>query len=129
MSVTIRQISLPHSDPEASLQFYRDGLGFVVREDVGLGAMRWLRFGSGPSGVALSLEPAIVGLDGPGAILTLEVDDLQSLFERLISLGFEPLQEPILRGLDQRDCMFLDPGGVVVRIVDSPLETPQPKVG
>lgn len=126
MSVMIRQVTLPHNDPEASLQFYRDGLGFVVREDVGVGAMRWLTFGSDASDVALSLEPADVGLDGLGATLTLAVDDLQSLFERLIALGFEPVQEPILRGPDQRDCMFLDPTGVVVRVVDRPTRHARP---
>lgn len=42
MSVMIRQVTLPHSDPEASLRFYRDGLGLVAREDVRVGAMRSL---------------------------------------------------------------------------------------
>ena len=32
---------LPHDDPEASLRFYRDLLGFEVRNDVGYGGMRW----------------------------------------------------------------------------------------
>ena len=42
MDITIHASSLPHDDPEASLAFYRDTLGFEVRADVGSGKMRWI---------------------------------------------------------------------------------------
>ncbi len=32
-------------DPDASLTFYRDTLGFEVRNDVGYGGMRWIMVG------------------------------------------------------------------------------------
>ena len=45
MDITIHQTFLPHDDPEASLAFYRDTLGFEVRLDVGGGKMRWITVG------------------------------------------------------------------------------------
>ena len=40
MDITIHASSLPHDDPDASLAFYRETLGFEVRSDVGQGKMR-----------------------------------------------------------------------------------------
>ena len=37
MNLTINASFLPHDDPDASLAFYRDTLGFEVRSDVGQG--------------------------------------------------------------------------------------------
>jgi catechol 2,3-dioxygenase-like lactoylglutathione lyase family enzyme len=34
IGITINQIFVPHDDPDASLAFYRDALGFEVRNDV-----------------------------------------------------------------------------------------------
>jgi hypothetical protein len=45
MNITIHSTILPHSDPDASLAFYRDTLGFEVRGDVGHGTMRWITVG------------------------------------------------------------------------------------
>ena len=45
MDITIHSSFLPHDDPEASLAFYRDTLGFEVRLDVGQGTMRWITVG------------------------------------------------------------------------------------
>ena len=41
-NITISSTFLPHTDPDASLAFYRDALGFEVRNDVGRGTMRWI---------------------------------------------------------------------------------------
>src|SRR5258708_13522682 len=41
MDITIHQTFLPHDDPAASLAFYRDTLGFEVRNDVEYGGMHW----------------------------------------------------------------------------------------
>ena len=62
----IRASFLPHDDPEASLAFYRDVLGFEVRGDTGRGGRRRITVGpaGGPSVV---LHP--VGED-PGLLLT-----------------------------------------------------------
>ena len=45
MGITIHQTLLPHDDPDASLAFCRDALGFEVRKDVGYGGMRWITVG------------------------------------------------------------------------------------
>ena len=46
MNLTIHSSMLPHTDPDASLAFYRDILGFEVRMDVGYQGMRWITVGS-----------------------------------------------------------------------------------
>ncbi|MGD9526975.1 MAG: VOC family protein, partial [Pseudonocardia sp.] len=46
--ITIYQTYLPHEDPDASLAFYRDVLGFEVRNDVEYGGLHWITIG--PSG-------------------------------------------------------------------------------
>jgi catechol 2,3-dioxygenase-like lactoylglutathione lyase family enzyme len=45
MDITIHASFLPHTDPDASLAFFRDTLGFEVRNDVGYGGMRWITVG------------------------------------------------------------------------------------
>ena len=45
MELSIHSSFLPHTDPDASLAFYRDALGFEVRGDVGRGTMRWITVG------------------------------------------------------------------------------------
>ena len=45
MDITIHASFLPHDDPDASLAFYRDTLGFEVRNDVGYKGMRWITVG------------------------------------------------------------------------------------
>jgi len=58
MDITIHQTFLPHDDPDASLAFYRDTLGFEVRNDVGYGGMRWITVGPADQpGTSIVLEP------------------------------------------------------------------------
>ncbi|MGH8963676.1 MAG: VOC family protein, partial [Jatrophihabitantaceae bacterium] len=58
MDITINTTPLPHDDPEASLAFYRDILGFEVRKDVGSGEMRWITVGPpGQPGTSILLAP------------------------------------------------------------------------
>ena len=45
MTLTIHNSFLPHTDPDASIAFYRDALGFEVRLDVGKGDIRWVTVG------------------------------------------------------------------------------------
>jgi len=61
MGITIHSSFLAHSDPEASLAFYRDLLGFEVRLDVGQGTMRWITVGPpGQPGTNIVLAPPAV---------------------------------------------------------------------
>jgi hypothetical protein len=45
MDITIYQALLPHDDPDATLTFYRDTLGFEVRNDVEYRGMHWITVG------------------------------------------------------------------------------------
>ena len=61
MELTIHTSALPHDDPDASVAFYRDVLGFEVRKDVGSGKMRWITVGppNQPDTSILLAPPAV----------------------------------------------------------------------
>jgi catechol 2,3-dioxygenase-like lactoylglutathione lyase family enzyme len=62
MDITIHQSFLPYDDPDASLAFYRDTLGFAVRNDVGYSGMRWITVGPvDQPGTSIVLEPPAAG--------------------------------------------------------------------
>ncbi|WP_316527884.1 VOC family protein [Kitasatospora brasiliensis] len=129
--ITIHWTFLPHTDPEASLAFYRDLLGFEVRSDVGGGPMRWITVGpAGQPDVSLVLEPASADpgrtpeeqrtitemmAKGTYARLVLGTRDLDGVFDRLKSGGAELVQEPTRQPYGVRDCAFRDPAGNMVR--------------
>lgn len=135
MNIHIAYAFLPHTDPEASLGFYRDLLGFEVRKDVGYDGMRWLTMGpQGGSGTAVVLHPpaadpgitdaerqTILELLAKGSLaaMTLATDDLDGLFDKLASGGAEVVQEPIDQPYGVRDCAFRDPAGNLLRINQS----------
>ncbi|HEX6151708.1 VOC family protein [Nocardioides sp.] len=132
MDITIHYAFLPHTDPEASLAFYRDTLGFEVRQDVGYEGMRWLTVGppnQPETGLVLTppaIDPGLTDeerqtvLDliakGSYAALTLATSDLDGLFEKLEKSGAEVLQEPMDQPYGVRDCAFRDPAGNLLRI-------------
>ena len=58
MDISIHSTFLPHSDAETSLAFYRDTLGFELRNDVGYNGMRWLTVGpKGQPATSIVLYP------------------------------------------------------------------------
>jgi catechol 2,3-dioxygenase-like lactoylglutathione lyase family enzyme len=133
MDVTIHSSFLPHDDPEASLAFYRDTLGFELRLDVGYDGMRWLTVGPAnqPSTSIVLYPPAATpGLTdderrtiaemmakGNYASINLATPDLDGLFARLESAsGAEVVQEPTDQPYGVRDCAFRDPAGNLIRI-------------
>ncbi|MET4591067.1 VOC family protein [Arthrobacter sp. 754] len=132
MELTIHWTFLPHTDPDASLAFYRDTLGFEVRNDVGYGGMRWLTVGPvGQPQTSIVLEPpnADPGLTdderrtiselmakGSYARIVLATPDLDGTFEKLLASGAEVVQEPIEQAYGIRDCAFRDPAGNMIRI-------------
>ncbi|MER7771644.1 VOC family protein [Kitasatospora sp. NPDC096140] len=129
--ITIHWTFLPHTDPEASLAFYRDLLGFEVRKDFGGGAMRWITVGPADQpGVSLVLEPPAIDpgvtederrtitemmAKGTYARLVLGTADLDGVFDRLKSGGAELVQEPTEQQWGARDCAFRDPAGNLIR--------------
>jgi uncharacterized glyoxalase superfamily protein PhnB len=132
MDITIHSSFLPQDDPDAALGFYRDALGFEVRNDVGYGGMRWITVGPKEQpGTSIVLYPpgadpgitdderrtiAEMMAKGTYAIVTLATHDLESTFDRLQASGAEVVQEPTDQPYGIRDCAFRDPAGNLVRI-------------
>ncbi len=132
MDISINGTFLPHNNPDASLTFYRDILGFEVRNDVGYGEMRWITVGpAGQPGTSIVLYPP--GADpgvtederrtilemmakGTYGIITLSTDDLDGTFARLEATDAEVVQEPTEQPYGIRDCAFRDPAGNLIRI-------------
>jgi catechol 2,3-dioxygenase-like lactoylglutathione lyase family enzyme len=127
MDISIHAAFLPQDDPDAALAFYRDGLGFEVRDDVGYGGMRWITVGPADQpGTSIVLEPpaapgcgrTIVEMMAKGsyAHITLATPDLDGTFARLEASGAEVVQEPAEQPYGVRDCAFRDPAGNLIRI-------------
>ena len=136
MTITIHASFLPHSDADASLVFYRDTLGFEVRNDVGYGGMRWITVGpEGQPGTSIVLHPpaADPGITdeerrvitemmakGTYGIVVLASPDVDATFERLQAADAEVVQEPTDQPYGVRDCAFRDPAGNLLRIQQVP---------
>lgn len=132
MNLTIHYTFLPHNDADASLVFYRDTLGFELRNDVGYGGMRWLTVGPPDQpGTSVVLEPpaADPGITdderrtitemmakGTYARLVLGTPDLGATFDKVQASGAEVVQEPTEQPYGVRDCAFRDPAGNLIRI-------------
>jgi uncharacterized glyoxalase superfamily protein PhnB len=132
MDITIHATFLPHDDAEAALAFYRDTLGFEVRNDVGYDGMRWITVGPvGQPGTSIVLHPPAVDpgitdderrtiaemmAKGTYAIITLGTADLDGTFEQLQASDAEIVQEPTDQPYGVRDCAVRDPAGNLIRI-------------
>jgi uncharacterized glyoxalase superfamily protein PhnB len=132
MDITIASSFLPHDDPDASLGFYRDTLGFEVRLDVGGGKMRWITVGppnqpdtsivlyppGATPGVTDDERRVIAEMMAKGTFgtLLLATKDLDGTFERLAAGDAEVVQEPTEQPYGVRDCALRDPAGNMVRI-------------
>jgi catechol 2,3-dioxygenase-like lactoylglutathione lyase family enzyme len=134
MNITINASYLPHTDPEASLTFYRDVLGFEVRNDVGYNGMRWLTVGPVGQETSIVLYPPAADpgvtedesrtvtemmAKGTFASINLVTPDLASTFDIVQASGAEVVQEPIDQPYGIRDCAFRDPAGNMVRIAQA----------
>ncbi len=132
MDITIHSSFLPQDDPDAALAFYRDVLGFEVRNDVGYDGMRWITVGpAGQPAVNIVLYPpaATPGLTdderraiaemmakGTFASLLLAAPDLDGAFARIQATDAEIVQEPTDQPYGVRDCAVRDPAGNMIRI-------------
>ena len=136
MDITIYNTFLPHEDPEESLAFYRDVLGFEVRLDVGGGTMRWITVGPPDQpGTSIVLHPpaadpgttdderrliAEMMAKGTYAIIVLATKDLDGTFDRLQAHDADIVQEPTDQPYGVRDCAVRDPAGTMIRIQERP---------
>ena len=132
MKLLIHTSFLPHSDPEAMIEFYKDVLGFEVRNDVGYQGMRWITVGpAGQPDTAIVLQPpealpdltdeerrVIEELMAKGNFfgVNLSTSDVDAVFERLEAAGVEVVQEPTDQPYGVRDCAVRDPSGNMIRI-------------
>lgn len=135
--LTIHNTFVPHEDPEESLAFYRDALGFEVRLDVGHGTMRWITVGPpNQPGTSIVLspptaDPAITEEEGKViremmakgtfASIVLATADVDATFERLQATTAEIVQEPTDQPYGVRDCAVRDPAGTMIRIQERAL--------
>jgi len=132
MSLIIQTTFLPADDPDTSLAFYRDALGFEIRNDVGHGRMRWITVGpTDQPETSIVLHPPAVqpGLTdderrtiaemmakGSYATIVLATTDLAGTFDRVQATGAEIVQEPADQPFGVRDCAIRDPAGNLIRI-------------
>lgn len=133
MDISIHASFLPHTDPEASLRFYRDVLGFEVRLDVGYEDMRWITVGPAgqPGTPSIVLTPPAVDpslsdeerrviaemmAKGTFAALVLATPDLDEAFKTLVDAGVDVVQEPTDQPYGLRDCAVRDPAGNLLRL-------------
>jgi catechol 2,3-dioxygenase-like lactoylglutathione lyase family enzyme len=132
MDITIHAALIPHEDPQASLAFYRDTLGFEVRNDVEYGGMHWITVGPPDQpGTSIVLYPpqATPGITeeerqtiaemmakGTFASINLATNDIDGTFERVQAGEVEVVQEPTDQPYGVRDCAFRDPAGNLIRI-------------
>ncbi|MCV2490946.1 VOC family protein [Geodermatophilus sp. YIM 151500] len=132
MDLTIHASFLPQTDPDAALAFYRDTLGFEIRNDVGYGGMRWITVGPpGQPDTSIVLHPpaaspgltddekrmlAEIVAKGSYFGVNLATPDLDDAFATLESRGAEVAQEPVDQPYGVRDCAFRDPAGNEIRI-------------
>jgi catechol 2,3-dioxygenase-like lactoylglutathione lyase family enzyme len=132
MSITIHSSFLPQDDPEAAVAFYRDTLGFEIRNDVEYGGMHWITVGPPDQpGTSIVLYPpaATPGLTdderrtivemmakGTYAGINLATADLDRTFEQVQAGDVEVVQEPTEQPYGVRDCAVRDPAGNLIRI-------------
>ena len=136
MDITIHSSFLPHDDPDAAIEFYRDILGFEVRNDVGYEGMRWITVGPADQpGTSIVLHPpaadpgitdderrtiAEMMAKGTYATIVLATKDIDATFERVQASDAEVIQEPTDQPYGIRDCAFRDPAGNHIRINQVP---------
>ena len=134
MDITIYQTYLPHDDPDAALAFYRDALGFEVRNDVEYQGLHWITVGpAGQPGTSIVLHPpaadpgitdderrtiAEMMAKGTYAGVNLASKNLDDTFDQLQARGAEVVQEPTNQPWGVRDCAFRDPAGNMIRVFE-----------
>jgi uncharacterized glyoxalase superfamily protein PhnB len=132
MDLSIHQAYLPQDDPDAALAFYRDTLGFEIRNDVAYQGLRWITVGpAGQPGTSIVLHPpgadpgvtdderrtiAEMMAKGTYAAINLATRDLDATFERLQARDVDVVQEPTDQPWGIRDCAVRDPAGNLIRI-------------
>jgi len=133
MTISLQYCNITVNDVDEALAFYRDALGYEVRNDVSSGGFRWITLGSvDQPGAEIVLSEPHAGrprIDGDALqelltkgslpIVVFRSDDIDAAFERARATGAEVLQEPIDQPWGPRDCAFRDPSGNTIRIAQA----------
>ncbi|HEX2884179.1 MAG TPA: VOC family protein [Candidatus Limnocylindria bacterium] len=134
MDVKLQDCFLAVDDHDRAVAFYRDALGFEVRNDVKAYGMRWVTVGppsqpdinivleppAADPGISASDRETIADLLAKGLLrgLNFSSPDVDATFERVQATGAEVIQEPMDQGYG-RDCAFRDPAGNMIRIIQA----------
>lgn len=134
MDVLFDACFLSVDDHDKAIEFYRDALGFEVRNDVRAYGMRWTTVGppsqpevnivleppAADPGISPSDREALSDLLAKGLLrgLNFKTADLDAAFERVQGTGAEVVQEPMEQSYG-RDCAFRDPAGNMIRIIQT----------
>ena len=121
-------------DHDKAIAFYRDALGFEVRNDVRAYGMRWTTVGppsqpdinivleppAADPGISQSDREALNDLLAKGLLrgVNLSTPDVDEVFDRLQATGADVVQEPMDQSYG-RDCAVRDPAGNEIRIIQS----------
>ncbi len=131
MTVSLSAVHILVDDVDAALRFYRDTLGFEVRNEVSSNDFRWITLATVKQPeIAIVLSQTHAGRseqdgDALAALLAkgelrpvhLRSDDLDAIFEKIAGTpGAEVLEEPATRFWGVRDCAVRDPAGNLLRI-------------
>ena len=135
MNVKLHHCFLSVDDHDKALAFYRDALGFEVRNDVRYGGMRWVTVGppsqpdinivleppAADPGISPSDREAIGDLLAKGILgrLNFATADLEETFDRVQATGADVVQEPMDMPYGTRECAFRDPAGNLIRFIQS----------
>jgi len=134
MDVQLDACFLSVDDHDKAIAFYRDALGFEVRNDVRAYGRRWVTIGppsqpdinivleppAADPGISPSDREAISDLLAKGLLrgLNFKTPDLDAIFDKVQATGAEVVQEPMEQSYG-RDCAFRDPAGNMIRIIQA----------
>jgi catechol 2,3-dioxygenase-like lactoylglutathione lyase family enzyme len=135
MDIKVAHVFLIVDDHDKALAFYRDTLGFEVRNDVKYAGMRWVTLGSPTQPeVNLVLEPpaadpgispsdrAVIGdLLAKGLLrgVNFSTSDLGETFDRVQATGADIVQEPMDMPYGTREAAVRDPAGNLIRLIET----------
>ncbi|RWZ68460.1 VOC family protein [Labedella populi] len=132
--ISLQYCAITVEEIDSSIAFYRDALGYEVRNDVSSGEFRWVTLGSGsePTAAELVLSQPHAGqspedgdtlqellVKGVLGFFVFRTDDVDAAFERARAARADVLQEPIDQPWGPRDWAVRDPSGNIIRVAQA----------
>jgi catechol 2,3-dioxygenase-like lactoylglutathione lyase family enzyme len=113
MNFSVDIVSIPVSDQDRAMAFYRDVLGFAVRENAELGeGRRWIELVPPAGGASITLVTWFDAMPA-GSLrgLVLGTDDAHAAFDELRARGVEFAEAGVQDAPWGQHAMFCDPDG------------------